>query len=483
MPQIQCALCQRWSSAQCFASTRRGVALPVAGLLQPWPNVRPVAVLRGPRRGELELRCCVTCYNISSGIDRVNPSQAHCYRIQFAVQSHLGRLREDGRLLLDFTETVSSENVAESSVQERDESSSRDNQSVDANHSVNQLNIARSVLTESTQSNSQLTHIDCSNDQSTDRSIDHPIDRSINQSTARSLQSKFEDCSRSSAVFELIDADEKSQNSVIQFDQSISQPDRQSVDSVIQFDQSISQSSIDRTPIRPLKRKAGDESSSPVSEPRARSMQLACERWLRVRQKRTSYTFSEQVDIVNDVLGALKSGIMLEDCLLYEQLPRSTWYKMQARVAERQMTPIKSRLSARRSRRLGGGRRPILAAYEHAIKDWIMERRTGDPALPVSLFDVISHVNHQYREQLGAVRLGYGWMEGFMRRNRVSYRSRTTFKNHDSIETRDIIAAFRILHSSMFQYVDHRLVWNMDETAVQFSMPATRTLAPTASKF
>jgi hypothetical protein len=240
MPHIQCALCQRWDSAQCFASTRHGVALPVAGLLQPWPNVRPVAVLRGPRRGELELRCCVTCYNISSGIDRVNPSQAHCYRIQFAVQSHLGRLREDGRLLLDFTETVSSENVAESSGQERDESSSRDNQSVDANHSVNQLNIARSVLTESTQSNSQLTHIDCSND----------------QSTARSLQSKFEDCSRGSAVFELIDADENSPNSVIQFDQSISQPDSQSVDSVIQFDQSISQSSIDRTPIRPLKRKA-----------------------------------------------------------------------------------------------------------------------------------------------------------------------------------------------------------------------------------
>jgi hypothetical protein len=83
-----------------------------------------------------------------------------------------------------------------------------------------------------------------------------------------------------------------------------------------------------------------------------------------------------------------------------------------------------------------------------------MQKRDRSEA--VSLYDVIDQVRLQYK-----VDVTYGWMQGFMKREKLSYRAKTSNKMVDTEEIQDLIAQYRVERANMYLTTDRSMLWNM----------------------
>jgi hypothetical protein len=155
--------------------------------------------------------------------------------------------------------------------------------------------------------------------------------------------------------------------------------------------------------------------------------------------------------------------------------------KYRAQLISRELLPKKERSPMKRKRQTGGGCRPKLLAVEVDIKQWITQRRTGVPALPVSSKMLLAYVNREYKHLLiNNKSVKYKWLKGFMKRNHLSRRKRTTTKDHNSKELMDIAAAYRVQlkdgDGKIFDNHNHSMIWNMDETPIFFDHLESTTI-------
>ena len=148
----------------------------------------------------------------------------------------------------------------------------------------------------------------------------------------------------------------------------------------------------------------------------------------------------------------------------------------------------KSSTPQKRKRLPGGGRRSILMAQEPEIKQWIVSLRTNTPAIAVSSRILLQYVNLKYREILKQAGLGenfvvsWHWLRGFMKRQGLSYRRRTTNKDLTSPEILNDVANYLIWLKDDRKIFDNYLksqIWNMDETGVYWDFLPSTTIDET----
>lgn len=138
----------------------------------------------------------------------------------------------------------------------------------------------------------------------------------------------------------------------------------------------------------------------------------------------------------------------------YTELGYTSLTFFRLRKALQDHAAAKAKLSGKRYRKKGGGRKPILRDHEPEIKAWIMQKRDRGEA--VSLYDVIDQVRLQYK-----VDVTYGWMQGFMKREKLSYRAKTSNKMVNTEEIQDLIAQYRVERANMYLTTDRSMLWNM----------------------
>ena len=129
----------------------------------------------------------------------------------------------------------------------------------------------------------------------------------------------------------------------------------------------------------------------------------------------------------------------------------------------------------------GGGRKPMDEGMEEELFEWIQGRRSR--GLRVSRTLIMRKAKYIYDERCDASErdlfvASRGWLEKFMRQNRLSLRRRTTVAQHDPARVIDKLISY-VLHvrrlTSKHKYLASNII-AMDETAVWADMVANTTV-------
>ena len=120
----------------------------------------------------------------------------------------------------------------------------------------------------------------------------------------------------------------------------------------------------------------------------------------------------------------------------------------------------------------GGGRKTALTAeQETELRAWVMEQRRGAARLAVSE----KMVRMEARRRWG-IPASSKWVSGWMERQKLCMRLRTTHKEIDTERMREVKQQYQNKVARLFNTVSHHLIFNTDETAVFFDAPHNRTI-------
>lgn len=135
-------------------------------------------------------------------------------------------------------------------------------------------------------------------------------------------------------------------------------------------------------------------------------------------------------------------------------------------------------------KRLNIGVKPKYPALETALVTWVKEKRKNQNAVTRSMIQIKAQTLAQQRQWqvmcsgIRSFRFSNKWLDGFMSRNKLSNRRRTTIAQRlpeDLIEKQQSFLAFvtyrRIQHDYPLAYIG-----NMDETPVSFDLPTNTTV-------
>jgi DDE superfamily endonuclease/Tc5 transposase DNA-binding domain/CENP-B N-terminal DNA-binding domain len=141
-------------------------------------------------------------------------------------------------------------------------------------------------------------------------------------------------------------------------------------------------------------------------------------------------------------------------------------------------------------KRLNKGRPPKYPALEVALVEWVKERRNNQQAVTRQMIQAKARSSAQQQEwqdiylDVQYFMFSHKWLDGFMVRNNLSNRRRTTIAQHlpkDLIEKQQEFLAF-----IMYRRIEHdyplALIGNMDETPMTFDLPSNTTVNELGSK-
>ena len=147
-----------------------------------------------------------------------------------------------------------------------------------------------------------------------------------------------------------------------------------------------------------------------------------------------------------------------------------TRYEQQ--LATNAASPKTDRQPLTAKRLSGAGRHTVLTAeQETVLRAWIMELRRGEARLPVSE----RMVQCEARRRWG-IRASNKWMNGWMKRQKLCMRLRTTHKEINSERMAEVKWHYQNKMAQLFNTVSHSRIFNTDETAVFFDAPHNRTI-------
>ena len=120
----------------------------------------------------------------------------------------------------------------------------------------------------------------------------------------------------------------------------------------------------------------------------------------------------------------------------------------------------------------GGGRRPLLAAeQEEELRQWWLQLRRGPARLAVS--EVMVQFEAKRRWKIPATNK---WVQGWMQRNRLTVRQRTTHKEINTERMMEVKQHHINKHANLFNTTSHHHIFNTDETSVYLDSPDNRTI-------
>lgn len=135
-------------------------------------------------------------------------------------------------------------------------------------------------------------------------------------------------------------------------------------------------------------------------------------------------------------------------------------------------------------KRLNIGAKPKYPGLETALVTWVKEKRKNQNAVTRNMIQLKARAFAQQRQwndmysDIKFFAFSNKWLDGFMSRNKLSNRRRTTIAQRlpdDLIEKQQAFLAFimyqRIQHDYPLAYIG-----NMDETPVSFDLPANTTI-------
>ena len=147
-----------------------------------------------------------------------------------------------------------------------------------------------------------------------------------------------------------------------------------------------------------------------------------------------------------------------------------TRYEQQ--LADNAATPQMERKPQTAKRLSGGGRKTALTAEQEAeLCAWVMEQRRCEARLAVSE----KMVQIEARRRWG-IPASSKWVSGWMDRQGLSMRLRTTHKEIDTERMREVKQQYQNKVAALFHTVCHHHIFNVDETAVFFDAPHNRTI-------
>ena len=145
-------------------------------------------------------------------------------------------------------------------------------------------------------------------------------------------------------------------------------------------------------------------------------------------------------------------------------------YKQQ--LATNAASPKKKKQPQTAKRLSGGGRKTALTAEQEAeLRVWVMEQRRGAARLAVSEKMVRMEAKRRW-----GIPASSKWVSGWMERQRLCMRLRTTHKEIDTERMREVKEQYQNKMARLFNTVSHHLIFNIDETAVFFDAPHNRTI-------
>ena len=123
-------------------------------------------------------------------------------------------------------------------------------------------------------------------------------------------------------------------------------------------------------------------------------------------------------------------------------------------------------------RRSGGGRHAVLTeAQEKELRDWLMQLRRHGARVAVS--EVMVRIEARRRFGIPAT---HKWVRGWMARQGLAMRRRTTYKEITTERMLAIKASYQLKSSVIFNSVQPQYIWNTDETSVFYDAPGSRTI-------
>jgi hypothetical protein len=136
-------------------------------------------------------------------------------------------------------------------------------------------------------------------------------------------------------------------------------------------------------------------------------------------------------------------------------------------------------------KRLNKGKPPKYPALENALVEWVRERRsTNQHAVSRYMIQAKAKELAKQREwqvkcpDVQSFAFSNKWLDGFMSRNNLSNRRRTTVAQHlpdDLIEKQQEFLAFVMYRRIQYDY-SLPFIGNMDETPVSFNLPSNTTV-------
>ena len=113
----------------------------------------------------------------------------------------------------------------------------------------------------------------------------------------------------------------------------------------------------------------------------------------------------------------------------------------------------------------------LTAEQEAELRDWVMEQRRSEARLAVSEKMVRIEARHRW-----GIPASSKWVNGWMERQRLCMRLRTTHKEIDTERMGEVKQQYQNKMARLFNTVSHHLIFNTDETAVFFDAPHNRTI-------
>jgi hypothetical protein len=148
------------------------------------------------------------------------------------------------------------------------------------------------------------------------------------------------------------------------------------------------------------------------------------------------------------------------------------WVKQLTEVVNYTQLP-KTKRPPLTAKRMPGAGRPtdLTTEQERELREWIIARRRGPERFAVSELDI----QRQAKQQYGIV-AGDKWVNGFMSRNRLAMRLRTTTKEVDTSKMKEIKFHFQCKYASLLLQRPACQIFNMDECSVMKDAPHNRTV-------
>ena len=147
-----------------------------------------------------------------------------------------------------------------------------------------------------------------------------------------------------------------------------------------------------------------------------------------------------------------------------------TRYEQQ--LATNAASPKKERQPLTAKRLSGAGRRTALTAEEELeLRAWVMQQRRSQARLAVSEVAVRMEANRRW-----GIPATSKWVNGWMKRQGLSMRLRTTHKEINTERMIEVKAQYQNKMAQLFNTVSYNRIFNTDETAVYYDAPHSRTI-------
>ena len=147
-----------------------------------------------------------------------------------------------------------------------------------------------------------------------------------------------------------------------------------------------------------------------------------------------------------------------------------TRYEQQ--LATNAASPKKERQPLTAKRLSGAGRRTALTAEEELeLRAWVMQQRRSQARLAVSEVAVRMEANRRW-----GIPATSKWVNGWMKRQGLSMRLRTTHKEINTERMIEVKAQYQNKMAQLFNTVSYNRIFNTDETAVYYDAPHSRII-------